>query len=690
MAIADRISLSLRRRKTPSAKSIMPEGRLERVESSASALAEKVGPVVVVGGGPSGLRVAEELAKREIPVTLLNAERWQPYNRVKLTPFLAGEVQIGQVYQPATFAKGGPVKIYTGRPVVAIDRDDKMVITGLGRRFPYKTLVLCTGSRAHVPNIPGRELSGVYTFRNFDDVEALAARRFSARRVVVIGGGLLGLEAARGMAAQNIDTTVVEHMPHLMARQLDDGAGALLDERIRTLGVDVRTSTAVKAIEGNSRVQALQLSSGERLAADTVIICTGVRANIELARDAGLSVDQGIRVDDLMRTADPAIFAVGECAEHDGHVYGLISPCLEQAAICAAAIVGETGRYQGSLPSTKLKVVGVDVFSMGDVEQLDQRRDVSAITWQDTDPDSEASGAAYRLLALRRGRLIGALGIGEWPEVNRLQQAIRDQARVWPWQRWRFEHYGRLYSDRKPASVRDWPATATVCNCTGVSRGRLGEAIAQGCATIDTLRRETGASSVCGSCKPDLLTLLAMPAKKEAVFGWRAIILSSIIAVLTAFVAIILPTWPFSQSVQMEMRLDLFWIDGFWKQVSGFTLLALALVAGFLSIRKRVAAKWLGGYDGWRILHVVIGALSLGVLFLHSGFNLGVNLNLALMISFLALVLIGGAAGLITSIDHHLGGGGAVSKRLLVWLHIIAFWPLPLLLTVHVISSYAY
>jgi nitrite reductase (NADH) large subunit len=140
----------------------------------------------------------------------------------------------------------------------------------------------------------------------------------------------------------------------------------------------------------------------------------------------------------------------------------------------------------------------------------------------------------------------------------------------------------------------------------------------------------------------------------------------------------------------MEMRLDLFWIDGFWKQVSGFTLLALALVAGFLSIRKRVAAKWLGGYDGWRILHVVIGALSLGVLFLHSGFNLGVNLNLALMISFLALVLIGGAAGLITSIDHHLGGGGAVSKRLLVWLHIIAFWPLPLLLTVHVISSYAY
>ncbi len=690
MAIADLLSLGLKRRSSAATTSVMPEPEVLSTEDTASTLAEQVGPVVIVGGGPAGLRVAEELARRDIPATLLNAERWQPYNRVKLTPFLAGEVQIGHVYQPASFSEGGPVKIYTGRPVVEIDREAKMVITGLGRRFPYKTLVLCTGSRAHVPNIPGRELSGVYTFRNFDDVEALSARRFSARHVVVIGGGLLGLEAARGMAAQKIETTVVEHMPHLMARQLDDGAGALLDERIRALGVEVRTGVGVKSIEGTDRVEALELTSGERLAVDTIIICTGVRANIELARDTGLPVDHAIRVDDQLRTADPDIYAVGECAEHDGHVYGLVSPCLEQAAVCAAAIAGESSHYQGSLPSTKLKVVGVDVFSMGDVEQLDQRRDVQTVIWQDGQTVDDLSGDAYRLLALRRGRLIGALGVGEWPEVNRLQQAIRDHIRIWPWQRWRFQRHGRLYSDRKPASVRDWPATATVCNCTGVSRGRLGEAIGLGCGTIEALRRETGASSVCGSCKPDLQTLLAMPVSKEAVFGSRAMMVCSVIAAFAVLAALLLPAWPFSTSVMADFRLDRFWIDGFWKQVSGFTLLGIAVVAAFLSIRKRVAVKWLGGYDGWRILHVVIGALSLGVLFLHSGFNLGANLNLALMISFLSLLLIGGAAGLITAIDHHLGGSGTVSRQVLIWLHIIAFWPLPLLLTFHVISSYAY
>ena len=308
---------------------------------------EGKGPVVVVGGGPAGLRVAEELVKRKIPVTLLNAERWQPYNRVKLTPFLAGEVQVGQVYQPVSFGQDAPVKVYTGQRVVAIDRDAKMVVTNHDRRFVYATLVLCTGSAAHVPNIPGRELSGVYTFRNFDDVEALAARRFRARRAVVVGGGLLGLEAARGMAAQKVDTVVVEHMPHLMARQLDDGAGALLDERIRQLGVDVRTGVGVKSIEGTDRVEAVTLTSGELVDADTVIICTGVRPHLKLARDAGLTVDRAVRVDDQLRTNDRDIHAVGECAQHDGHVYGLVSPCLEQAAVCAAAIAGEASRYQG-------------------------------------------------------------------------------------------------------------------------------------------------------------------------------------------------------------------------------------------------------------------------------------------------------------------------------------------------------
>jgi len=646
--------------------------------------------VVVVGGGPAGLRVAEELSMRGIVVTLLNAERWQPYNRVKLTPLLAGEVQIGQVYQPVTFKGDGPVKIYTGQRVVAIDRDARLVWTRLGRCFSYGTLVLCTGSRAHVPNIPGNDLDGVYTFRNFDDVEALVARRFRSRRAVIIGGGLLGLEAARGMAAQKIDTTIVEHMPHLMARQLDPNAGAILAERIRAMGVAVETGIGVRSIRGRDRVEELDLSSGATLDIDTVVICTGIRANIELAREADLAVDRGIRVDDQLRTADPHIYAVGEAAEHDGSVYGLVAPCLEQAAVCAAAIAGEARRYQGSLPSTKLKVVGVDVFSMGDVEQLDQRRDVTTIVWRDKASDGLDAAKIYRFLVLKRGRLVGALGVGYWPEVNRLQQAIRDRIRIWSWQRWRFGRHGRLFSDRKPASVRDWPATATVCNCTGVSRGHLGDAIAQGCGSVAALRRETGASSVCGSCKPDLETLLAVPQVREAAVGWRMMIGLSLTAALIGLAALLLPAWAPSSSVQADFRLDQLWIDGFWKQVSGFTLLSLALLAAFLSVRKRISADWLGGYEGWRVVHIAVGALSLAVLFLHSGFHLGVNMNFVLMMCFLGVVLIGAGASMITSLDHKLGGNGALSRRILVWLHIIAFWPLPVLLTFHVISTYAY
>lgn len=659
----------------PSTKAALAEPVIETEAQDETA------PVVVVGGGPVGLRAAEELGKRGLRVTLLNAERWRPYNRVKLTPFLAGEVQIGQVYQPLPFQGKGRIKLYTGLRAVTIDREHRLIWTQLGRCFPYSVLVLATGSRAHIPNLPGRDLPGVYTFRNFDDVESLMARRARARRAVVIGGGLLGLEAARGMAARRIETTVVEHGPHLMARQLDAEAGDLLAREIERMGVEVRTGAAINAIEGELAVEGVSLAYGERLSADTVLICTGIRANVEIARDAGLAVDRGIRVDDRMRTGDPAIYAVGECAQIGDDVFGLVAPGLEQASIAAANITGGIAQYAPSPPSTKLKAVGVDVFSMGDIEQLDQRSDIKTADWRSDDQ------RRYRRLVMKRGRLIGALGIGDWQEVNRLQQAIRDRRRIWAWELYRFRRSGGLFGDKQPASVRDWPAAATVCNCTGVSRGQLGDAIALGCDSVAALRRETSASSVCGTCKPHLETLLAMPASREATPGWRWIGFLSLFAVIVAAIAVVAPPWPFVTSVQTGFRLDMLWIDGFWKQVSGFLLLALASLAAFLSIRKRIRKRKLGSYDAWRILHVAVGALALAVLFIHSGFNLGANLNFWLMACFLTLSIAGAITGIFTALEHKFGGA---ARRPLVWLHIIAFWPLPVLLLVHIVSSYAY
>ncbi len=642
-------------------------------------------PVIVVGGGPSGLRAAHEVSRRGLSVVLFNAERWQPYNRVKLTPFLAGEVQIGRVYQANALPPGAKVTQYDGHSIVAINRAEKTVENQFGRRWRYSKLILCLGSRPHIPPIPGRELSGVFRFRNFDDVEKLVARAMRSRCTAVVGGGLLGLEAARGMSLRKVPTVIVEHEGRLMPRQLDDAGGLLLRSEIEKVGLAVRTGCAVKSIEGDGRVERMQLSSGEVIDCDTVIICTGIRSNTDLAANAGIAIGRAITVNDAMQTSDPDVYAVGECAEHDGHIYGLVAPGLEQATVAAAHVAGESASYRGSVPTTKLKVVGADVFSMGDVDQLDQRTDVRTTTWRDP------RRSIYRRLVVHRFRLVGALGVGEWPDVSRVQQAVRDRVIAWPWQAWRFARTGRLYPQAKAQSVRQWPAAATVCNCTGMTRGQLGDAITAGAGSIDALMRNTGASTVCGSCRPLLQELLGGNAVHAPVFGSRTIAVGSLVAAALALVAIFLPAWPYSPSVEAGIGIDQFWISGAWKQVSGYSLVALSTIIAFLSIRKRVRLDWLGGYRWWRLVHVVLGAAALAMLFMHTGFNLGHNLNRWLMVTFLTLAVAGSVAGAATAREHAALAKGKPSHRsATTWLHILALWPLPLLLTLHVLTVYAY
>jgi nitrite reductase (NADH) large subunit len=642
-------------------------------------------PVVVVGGGPSGIRVAQELARRGLATIVFNAERWPPYNRVKLTPLLSGEVQLGQVSQPLTFPGHGEVTLYSDHSIVDVDRSRKTVTGRFGRVWAYSKLVLCMGSRAHVPPIPGKDLAGVFTFRNFDDVEKLMARSLRARRAVVIGGGLLGLEAARGMARRGAETWVVEHERHLMARQLDARAGALLVRDIAGLGLAVRSGRSVKRIAGRERVEAIELSDGERVPCDTVILCTGIRANIELARDIGLAVGRGIKVSASMQTTDPDIYAVGECAEFDGHIYGLVGPGFEQALVAAAHIAGEPATYAGSVPATKLKVVGTDVFSMGDVDQLEQRTDVVSQSFEDKD------GKAYRRLVLRRGRVVGAIALGDWPEINRLQEAIRGRVRLWPWQRARFALSGNIWAERTPASVREWPRAATVCNCTGVTRGQIGDAIALGCSSVTDVKRDTGASTVCGTCGPLISELLGAAPARTPAEAFRPIAAASAAAGLLALVTLLLPVWPVARQIRARSIVDLLWLDGVWKQASGYTLLALSIIATLLSLRKR--AVRLGDFATWRVVHTAVGVATLLVLFLHTGFRLGSNLNKWLMLSFLGVALAGGAAGLATALEHRLfasAGEAARTRTLSFWLHLLALWPLPLLLAAHILSVYFY
>ena len=647
-------------------------------------------PVIVIGGGPVGIRVAQELANKKIPVTIFNAERWKPYNRVKLTPLLAGDVQIGQVYQIPNFSPDTKVDQYTSHSIVEINKENKTVTGQFGREFPYSKLVIATGSRAHIPPIKGIDKAGVYKFRNFDDTEQLVARSFSSRRTVIIGGGLLGLEAARGMSNRGVETWVVEHESRLMARQLDQEGGELLAEQIENLGLTIRVGHAVKEIHGKERVEEIELANGETIKCDTVIVCTGIRPNMEMARDAGLAVGRGISINEQMQTSDPDIYAVGECAEFHGNIYGLVGPGLEQASIAAADISGEFKKYTGSLPTTKLKVVGSEVFSMGDIEQLRQRSDIEAVAFKDLEK------GIYRKIVLKRGKLIGAMAIGDWPEINVLQKAIQDNATIWAWQIRRFRKSGFVFPQKEPASVIEWPSAATVCNCTGVTRGQIGEAIQQGSVTFEALQRDTSASTVCGSCKPLIFELLDGKPKYEPIGLSRIVAIFSVLVALLALATVFLPVWPYSESVQDKFQLDHLWIDGYWKKVTGFTLLGLSVCAAILSLRKNF--KWLaslGSYSIWRFIHIIFGLVALVILFLHTGFHLGSNLNFWLMASFLSIALMGASAGFVKAFEHTIlsksnKGGNSKPAALPIWLHLIAFWPLPVLLALHIFTVYYY
>lgn len=648
---------------------------------------QAVDPVIVVGGGPVGFRIAQKLANLGTPVALLSDEIVSPYNRVRLTPLLGGDVQFGDIAFGSDLLTHDSVELLLGHRVTRINRDDNTVQTADGGVWPYSILVLATGSRAFVPNIPGRELDGVYRFRSADDASALLARSFSARKVAVIGGGLLGLEAARGMARRQCEVTVIEHEGHLMPRQLDKTGGAHLAARIEEVGVHVRTGVAVREITGPDRVTSVVLSDGDIVDCDTVIICTGIRSNVDLARDAGLAFNKGITVNDRMQTSDPDIFAVGECAEHNSQLYGLVGPGYAQAEVAAAVIAGGDAQFGGASPATKLKVIGADVFSAGPIEQLEVRRNVQSHVWE--------QDGSYRRIFVERGALVGALAVGEWSHSSRVQDAVNIGATVYPWMLFRFRKTGTFWSE-EDQPVEDLPDAATLCNCTGVTCGQVRGALAAGCSSAEAVGAETGAGTVCGTCRPLVAEMIDAGADPEPLPLWKPVLALSFLACLGALYPFVAGHVPLPTSYDADSLRDWLWRDNIVKQWSGFILVGLTVAAFAIGLRKRLRfMDRLGGFDAWRLVHNGIGLAALVGFFAHTGFSLGSGWNLALGLTFVATVLIGSVAGLATGGDHELrarriGSARKPPRRLPTWVHILFLWPLPALVALHVLASYAF
>lgn len=384
-------------------------------------------PLVIVGKGMAATRLVDELSQRALgrySIAVIGAEPRLAYNRVLLSPLLAGEIGEPEIeLKPAAWWQARGVSMLYGKPVTRLDRAAKSLTLADGLTFPYGKLVLATGSTPLKPPFPGGELPGVATFRDAADVEAMRGYAERGARVVVIGGGLLGLEAAYGLARAGGKVTLLHLVDRLMERQLDAEGAGLLAAAMAQRGIAVRLNASTKGFVGKDKVEAVELADGTLIPADLVVIAIGVRPNIDLAHNAGIATNRGIVVDDYLASDDPSIFAIGECAEHRGQVYGLVEPAYEQARVLATRLAGKEASYSGSLLSTNLKVSGVGVFSAGEFEAGD-----GAEVMMLRDPSS----GVYRKFVLREGRLAGCVLFGDTAGALFYLGLIRSQQDITP------------------------------------------------------------------------------------------------------------------------------------------------------------------------------------------------------------------------------------------------------------------
>ncbi len=458
--------------------------------------------LVMVGNGMAGVRTLEELLRLEpdlYEITVFGAEPHPNYNRIMLSPVLAGEQTLDQiVLNPLSWYEEQGIALHLNKKVVKIDRVNRQVIAEDGTTAQYDRLLLATGSVPFILPVPGKDLPGVIGYRDIKDTNDMieAAKRY--QHAVVIGGGLLGLEAANGLLLRGMKVTVVHIGPWLLERQLDEVAGNLLQASLEKKGLDFLLNTHTVALHSNAsgdRVGSIEFKDGTIIPADLVVMAAGIRPSTELAESAGLLCNRGVVVNDTMQTYDPKIYAIGECANHRGIAYGLVAPLYEQAKVCAnhLAQLG-IARYQGSQTSTKLKVTGIDLFSAGDFMGGEGVEEITL---------SDPIGGVYKKLLVKDEKLIGACLYGDTADgawyfkllrEEKDVSSLRDRLMFGEHTTGDVGHEGH----NKAAAMAD---EDEVCGCNGVTKGAIVKAVReQNLLTLDAVRKCTKASGSCGSC----------------------------------------------------------------------------------------------------------------------------------------------------------------------------------------------
>jgi len=401
-------------------------------------------PLVIIGNGMAAARLAQEIARRALgryAVAIIGDEPRLAYNRVLLSSVLAGEIASQEIeLQPAAWWRDKGVTLSYGRAATSVDLRSRRVVLADGRLVPFSRLVFATGSQPLRLNIPGAELPGVHTFRDSRDADVLLGLAAAQKRVVVVGGGLLGLEAAYGLAKAGAPVTLIHLMDRLMERQLDPPAAAVLKRLVEAKGVDIRLNASTAAIFGDGKVEGIALADGTHVAADAVIFAAGIRPNASLAQAAGVAVNRGVVVDDGLATNIEGVYALGECAEHRGVCYGLVEPAYEQAKALAETLAGGRPTYSGSVLSTNLKVSGVNVFSAGDFLGAEGTDQIVL---------SDARQGTYKKLVIADGTLVGAILIGDTQDALWYLDLIRSRSSIRAFRD--VLMFGRALAERKAA-----------------------------------------------------------------------------------------------------------------------------------------------------------------------------------------------------------------------------------------------
>lgn len=464
--------------------------------------------LVLIGNGMAGVRTLEELLKlapEKYDITVFGDEPYGNYNRIMLSPVLAGDKTIDQIMiNDRQWYIDNGITLHAGKKINHINRVRRQVETAEGEVFEYDRLLLATGSRPFMLPLPGRDLPGVISFRDIADVDTMLETAKSFKKAVVIGGGLLGLEAANGLMIQGMEVTVVHIADVLMNQQLDKPASDLMLNELQAKGLKFLMSHETAAIEGKKRVEKVVFKNGTEIDTDLVVMAVGIRPNIELAQSAGIHCERGIVVDDTMQTFDPKVYAVGECVQHRGATFGLVAPLFEQAKVCAnhLAQMG-IARYVSSITSTKLKVTGIDLFSAGNFIGDESTEDLVF---------KDAARHVYKKLVIQDDKLIGAVLYGDTVDGAWYFQLMRDGTDVSSIRENMLfgQHHIGDSGHGATNSVDGLPDDAEICGCNGVCKGDIVKAISKhSLFTLDEVKAHTKASASCGSCTGLVEQLLA-------------------------------------------------------------------------------------------------------------------------------------------------------------------------------------